>query len=166
MKLSEIKNLNSGLPRVLYHGSPFFQLLSILASDSIWGSSHDGEVMGVSTTSDINVAPTFSKAPDEDNPAGGIIALDTAKVQSSYKLVTGDSAWDIDDDEQEIVIRTKVLKPLSTYMLYFICPDHIIDAALAEEDMDVYQADMLFDSNVARVHKAVEMLKTLSLIHI
>lgn len=135
-------------PALLFHGTPFLELVNILSDDALYEGIHwgrQGEPHGPRFTRDYRRAWSFTDISEW--VVGGVIAVDRQKVLTRFRVVPyqdvdmhGDQ-WN--SPEHEEVILTQVLQPLSRYMEFFVCPDErfkealtlpgLLDDAVAEE---------------------------------
>jgi hypothetical protein len=126
MKFTKLVEMMENVPEYLYHGTSVFQLVYILDSNELREGIHwdkPNEPHGPRLTKSSEVAKTFFSyaTPDlGDESPGALLILSGPKLASKYELAEytdtqyAGGTWE--SDEEEVVVLTPVVKPLSAFL--------------------------------------------------
>lgn len=132
LEMSEVHSTD--LPPVLFHGTSIFNLIGIVASNSLiegayWGKPN--EPHGPRLTKSYDVATTFFSyaTPDlGDESPGAVLVLDTQALDKSFQLIQyHDTGYDGSSfgEEEEVVPITEEISPLTNFLKSIIVtPEH------------------------------------------
>jgi hypothetical protein len=121
----------------LFHGTGIYALSAIIAEDRLLEGHHWGHI-------DEPAGPRFSKRLDVaadftlykgNHIEGGVLVLDRSRLQVDYLLEgcvlpkDGSQAW---GEESEIAAVTKVIEPLSEYLVAILLEPAFVEQAMQQ----------------------------------
>lgn len=136
-----LRQITEGRDAPLYHGTHMLALLLILDTDLLEAGHHWGrewEPDGPRLSRSFSTSKTFAH-PRTKGVGGGIIELSQTKLAQNYRILPyRDSIIQDDEDEQEEVVVTPLIKPISRYLTGLFVNSKDIDRCVGNSELMEY----------------------------